>query len=195
MFLAGRWWGCFLLSPPAPLPLSLRLLFRWTSLCRNFNSSSVIRWSPVVWKQRNRRTSYLTPSVDLTHVFCSFVWASGNNLYQASLLRPTLSFGRKKVAWKEKTESQTMNYTELSLSSGHVAWENGQHFATPPLEDWNERRKSMLMMHHVSDVGITSDWTKQFSANQKYYPDLGSDSSSVWNSFCTRFADVTSKGN
>ena len=28
-----------------------------------------------------------------------------------------------------------MNYTELSLSSGHVAWENGQNFATPPREE------------------------------------------------------------
>ena len=90
-------------QPPAPL--SLRLLCRSTSLCRNFNSSSVIQWSPVVWKQRNRRTSHLTPPVDLTHVFCSFVWGSGNNLYQASLLRPTLSFGRKKVAWKENRNS------------------------------------------------------------------------------------------
>ena len=28
-----------------------------------------------------------------------------------------------------------MYYTELSLSSRHVARENGQHFATPPLEE------------------------------------------------------------
>ena len=32
------------------------------------------------------------------------------------------------------------------------------------------------------------------STNQKHYPDLGSDASSVWN-FCTRFSDFISRGN
>ena len=32
------------------------------------------------------------------------------------------------------------------------------------------------------------------STNQKHYPDLGSDASSVWN-FCTRFSNVISRGN
>ena len=31
------------------------------------------------------------------------------------------------------------------------------------------------------------------STNQKHYPDLDSDASSVWN-FCARFSDVTSRG-
>ena len=35
-------------------------------------------------------------------------------------------------------------------------------------------------------------WSK-FSANQEHYPDLGSDTSSVWN-FCARFSDVISRG-
>ena len=34
----------------------------------------------------------------------------------------------------------------------------------------------------------------KFSNSQKYYPDLGSDVSSVW-SFCARFSDVISRGN
>ena len=32
------------------------------------------------------------------------------------------------------------------------------------------------------------------TTNQKHYPDLGSDSSSVWN-FCARFSDVIWRGN
>ena len=32
------------------------------------------------------------------------------------------------------------------------------------------------------------------STNQKHYPDLGSDASSVWN-FCTRFSDLIWRGN
>ena len=32
------------------------------------------------------------------------------------------------------------------------------------------------------------------TTNQKHYPDLGSDLSSVWN-FCARFSDVVSRGN
>ena len=34
----------------------------------------------------------------------------------------------------------------------------------------------------------------KFLTNQNYYPDLGSDTSSVWN-FCVRFSDVISRGN
>ena len=36
-------------------------------------------------------------------------------------------------------------------------------------------------------------WSK-FSTNQKHYPDLGSDTSSVWD-FYARFSDVISRGN
>ena len=36
-------------------------------------------------------------------------------------------------------------------------------------------------------------WLSKFSANQKHYPDLGSDSSSVWN-FCSPPSDVISRG-
>ena len=38
------------------------------------------------------------------------------------------------------------------------------------------------------------DVTTGFSTNEKYYPDLGCDVSSVWN-FCARFLDVISRGN
>ena len=58
-----------------------------------------------------------------------------------------------------------------------------------PAKSWrvrNERRNSILMTHHHPDLGCASDWLKQVSyrgtTNQKHYPDLGSGSSSVWNS-------------
>ena len=38
------------------------------------------------------------------------------------------------------------------------------------------------------------DVTTGFSTNEKYYSDLGCDTSSVWN-FCARFLDVISRGN
>jgi len=44
----------------------------------------------------------------------------------------------------------------------------------------------MLMMHEAY-LGSVSDWMKQ--ANQKHYPELGSDASSVWN-FFGRFLEV-----
>ena len=49
------------------------------------------------------------------------------------------------------------------------------------------------MTCHYPDLGIVcvSDWLTQISANQKHYPDLGSDASSVWN-FFARFSDVIS---
>ena len=64
----------------------------------------------------------------------------------------------------------------------------------------NKRRNSVLMTHHYPDLGILYCFLlvvphgKFDSANQKHYPDLGSDTSSVWN-FCTRFSDVIWQGN
>ena len=59
----------------------------------------------------------------------------------------------------------------------------------------NKSRKSMLMVHHHSDLGIASDWTKQIShagrTNQEPYSDLGSDTSSVYNG-CACSPDATS---
>ena len=51
---------------------------------------------------------------------------------------------------------------------------------------------------HTDDPSPTQIWVVLLigraawefdSTNQKYYPDLGSDGSSVWN-FCARFSDV-----
>ena len=43
----------------------------------------------------------------------------------------------------------------------------------------------------LPDLGSTSNWLNRFStrSNQKHYPDLVSDTSSVWN-FCARCSDV-----
>ena len=43
-------------------------------------------------------------------------------------------------------------------------------------------------------LGSPSYWLKFASSNQKHYPGLDSDTSSVWN-FCARCADVISRGN
>ena len=54
------------------------------------------------------------------------------------------------------------------------------------------------MTRHYLDLGSASDMVvplvKFASTNQKHYPDLGSDASSVRN-FCARFSDVISPGN
>ena len=50
----------------------------------------------------------------------------------------------------------------------------------------NEHRNSILMTHYSLDLGSASDWlcrVKFALTNQKQYPDLSSDASSVWN-FC-----------
>ena len=51
------------------------------------------------------------------------------------------------------------------------------------------RRATSLIRRVVLLIG----W-KFASTNQKHYPDLGSDTSSVWN-FCARFPDFISQGN
>ena len=56
-----------------------------------------------------------------------------------------------------------------------LAWENSRHLATPPV---------VFLQNDV--------WGKFASPNQKLYPDLCSDTSSVWN-FLARFSDVISR--
>ena len=54
----------------------------------------------------------------------------------------------------------------------------------------NDRRNFILMTCHYRDLGRSSDWSCSegnfSSANQMHSPDLGSDTSSVWN-FCARW--------
>ena len=58
----------------------------------------------------------------------------------------------------------------------------------------------ILMTRHYLDLGSAPDWLKQTSqipsgtTNQKHYPVLDGDTSSVWN-FCTCFSDVFSRRN
>ena len=63
---------------------------------------------------------------------------------------------------------------------------------------WNCFLSSVAMSIHTDDVSLPrSEWCfwlvgprgKFVSTNQKYYPDIGSYTSSVWN-FCTRSSDV-----
>ena len=50
-----------------------------------------------------------------------------------------------------------------------------------------------MTCHYPDLVSAVIGW-KIASTNQKHYPDLGSDTSSVWN-FCARFSDVISREN
>ena len=62
----------------------------------------------------------------------------------------------------------------------------------------NQRRNSILVTCHYSDLGSASDLTcREGSLPQPITSttsDLGSDTLSVWN-FCARFVDVISRGN
>ena len=63
----------------------------------------------------------------------------------------------------------------------------------------SERRFFMLMTcHYLDQPGSTFVLVVQqgkfASTNQKHYPDLGTDTSSVWG-FCAHFADVILQGN
>ena len=67
---------------------------------------------------------------------------------------------------------------------------------TPPFRELLRVPSGMdFDFRHYPDLGSTSDWWRQiFNQSEEYYPDLGSDTSSVWN-FCSRFSDVTSRRN
>ena len=58
-----------------------------------------------------------------------------------------------------------------------------------------EGQNAILMTHHYADLGSASETHFLCSmTNQKHYPDLGSDMSSVWN-FAACFSDIISQGN
>ena len=58
-----------------------------------------------------------------------------------------------------------------------------------------EGQNAILMTHHYADLGSASETHFLCSmTNQKHYPDLGSDMSSVWN-FGACFSDIISQGN
>ena len=86
-----------------------------------------------------------------------------------------------------------------------VARENSPHFATPPLVSQGNDiwEISMEIPCWCDDASLPRSrycfWLAEANfprgmTNQKHYPDLDSNTSSVWN-FCARFSDVISWGN
>ena len=80
-----------------------------------------------------------------------------------------------------------------------ISLENSRHFATPsvvsPRNDFWETSAEIPYWWRVTAqiwAVLLIGWSK-FSTNQKHYPDLGSEASSVWN-FWARFSDVFSRG-
>ena len=77
-----------------------------------------------------------------------------------------------------------------------IAWEKNRHFLTSPLvssrnDVWGRSADIPNWWRSLPRSGSCS-WLamsrrKFATANQKYYPDLGSEASSVWN-FCARFS-------
>ena len=68
-----------------------------------------------------------------------------------------------------------------------TAWENGQHFTTPPNYDVWEIDPSLFKSEWCFWLVLLNE---KFSlTHQKHHPDLRSDVSSVWN-FCTCFSDL-----
>ena len=78
-----------------------------------------------------------------------------------------------------------------------VAWENSRHSETPPLvsprnDVWETSAEIPYRWRVTSQTWLVRliSW-KFVPTNQKHYPDLGGDASSVWN-FCTLLSDVIS---
>ena len=84
------------------------------------------------------------------------------------------------LSFREKTETYIKRLLPLMLSCDAVPLKAGK-----VLHQLTYRGKSIILVEINLPGGTT---------NQKHYPDLGSDSSSVWN-FCARFSDVIWRGN
>ena len=104
------------------------------------------------------------------------------------------------VYWQQNTLA---DWREIILIQSNIASENSRHFATLPLVSPRMTPEERVQKFHTDDASLPrSRWCfwlvvplgKFASTNQKHYPDLGSDVSSVWN-FCARsFRGETSGG-
>ena len=101
---------------------------------------------------------------------------------------------------KEVNSSTLLSYIFISewsrsynaTASSKLAWQNSWHLAAPPLvsprnDVWESKRAQKF---HTDDATVPRSWKCKFSANQNYFPDLGSVASSVWN-LCARFESQT----
>ena len=61
------------------------------------------------------------------------------------------------------------------------ARENSRHFARPPLVSPQNDCRNSILMTCCYPFWLVASPEKFFSTNQKHYPDLGSDRSTVWN--------------
>ena len=90
-----------------------------------------------------------------------------------------------------------LNFRKYALSSRiNAAFESKDCCArTDPRVPPIAYLQAITYMLSVPDLGSTSNWLNRFStrSNQKHYPDLVNDTSSVFN-FCPRCSDVISGG-
>ena len=99
----------------------------------------------------------------------------------------------QKIKQSQKRHRDLQNIWHFN--GGIIAWENSQWIFQWHLLFPREITSEDLEQKFPADdrVVVLIGW-KFASTNQKHYPDLGSDASSVWN-FCTCFLDVISRGN
>ena len=90
--------------------------------------------------------------------------------------------------------------TDNLISSLSLAWETSQHFVTHSWFPWEMTSEKQVQEFHTDDMSLdaisasTSDWSCHMGnlhqlLNQRHYPDLGIDTTSVWN-FCARFSKL-----
>ena len=102
---------------------------------------------------------------------------------------------------EQRKKRPPKNYTTRPLiPPAREGRENSRHFSAPPLvSSWNdvwEARTEIPYWWRVTTqiwVMLLTGWSKNFprcTTNQKHYPDLGSDASSVWN-FGARFEEAS----
>ena len=94
-----------------------------------------------------------------------------------------------------KKENAMLKIKKCTWTRQTTAWENGGYLATPPAplvsrrnDVWETGAPGQLWVVLL----IVASRGKFASTNQKYYPDLGGDASSVRN-FCARLSHVISR--
>ena len=114
------------------------------------------------------------------------------------------AWNKKKIMFWAQQSHINFNVHKLAWSSfGHNSPRKQWHFTMPPLVPPQNDVWETAQKFHTDDTSllrsgkcvwlVKANFTR-CTTNQKHYPDLGRNASSVWN-FCTRFSDVISRAN
>ena len=138
---------------------------------------------------------------DVIVAFCKGIWIPESGKFFIVESQRTLKY--EKNISERLVRSLYFVHNAFGPKAKTLAWQNRLHLATIPLvfpqnDVWETSAEIPYRDASLPRSGecfwlVEINFSRR-TTNQKYYPDMGSDASSVWN-FCACFSDVIWRGN